>query len=166
MAKCKICGKDLKNPNSKSHINSKYHQDKLNKIPTDNKSITGVTKDIKLVEQIELINKKLKVYDSRLENLENILLKNKKSLIKTKNELFDIIKQILPVISNQVLGIATIEDLLKRIKIDYDISEVGFRKGLLKLNSENKIQLEPGMSDISYSLKDNYGNIYKLIRLL
>ncbi|MHA1268937.1 MAG: hypothetical protein ACTSPY_04050 [Candidatus Helarchaeota archaeon] len=32
MVKCSICGKDLKNPNAKSHINSKFHQDALKKL--------------------------------------------------------------------------------------------------------------------------------------
>ncbi len=34
MPKCKICGKELKNPNSSSHINSKFHQGKLKRITT------------------------------------------------------------------------------------------------------------------------------------
>jgi histone H3/H4 len=32
--KCEVCGKNLKNPESKSHINSKYHQDALKKLKT------------------------------------------------------------------------------------------------------------------------------------
>ncbi len=33
MPKCEICGKELSNPNSLSHINSKFHQDALETLP-------------------------------------------------------------------------------------------------------------------------------------
>jgi translation initiation factor 2 subunit 3 len=39
MPKCEICGKELANPNSTSHVNSKFHQDALKKLPSsDTKS--------------------------------------------------------------------------------------------------------------------------------
>ena len=38
MTKCQICGKNLKNPNSKAHINSEFHQKKLNEINSKTKN--------------------------------------------------------------------------------------------------------------------------------
>ncbi|MFO8020385.1 MAG: hypothetical protein R6U96_17320 [Promethearchaeia archaeon] len=37
MPKCEICGKDLKNPKSKSHINSEFHQAALRKLEEEKK---------------------------------------------------------------------------------------------------------------------------------
>ena len=35
MPKCEICGRELKDPDSLSHINSKYHQDAFNKLTSE-----------------------------------------------------------------------------------------------------------------------------------
>ncbi len=44
MPKCEICGKELANPNSSSHINSKFHQDSLKKKSTPKAKPEPITK--------------------------------------------------------------------------------------------------------------------------
>ena len=76
MPKCKICGKELKNPNSSNHINSKFHQGKLKKITT--KSTKGSEIRIKPIIPTERgedneLRKRVLNLEKRILKIENLL---------------------------------------------------------------------------------------------
>ena len=91
-----------------------------------------------------------------------------KSEIQSEDQLLDIVNQKVHELSQKMLGIQKVhlEDLYKEINKDYNISKDNFSKYLIKLYNRNKIQLEAGMSSDNFSIKDNYGNVFKLIRIL
>ena len=80
----------------------------------------------------------------------------------------DIVNQKVLELSQNSLGIhkVLLKDLFKDIKKDYEISRDMFSNFLIKLNNINKVQLESGTSVDDFSIQDNYGNVFKLIRIL
>lgn len=116
----------------------------------------------------------------RLDSIENRLYKLEqdfrvlklgkvvKSEIQNENQFLEIINQKVNELSQKMLGIQKLhlKDLYEVINKDYNISKDNFSKYLIKLYNRNKIQLEAGMSSDNFSIKDNYGNVFKLIRIL
>jgi len=115
----------------------------------------------------------------RLGNIENRLYKLEqdfrvlklgkaaKSEIQNEEQFLEIIYQKIHELSQKMLGIQKVQlkDLYKVIIKDFNISKDNFSKYLIRLNNRNKIQLEAGMSSDDFSIKDNYGNVFKLIRI-
>lgn len=119
----------------------------------------------------------------RLENIENRLANIEKenySLPKksiklrkgTKIEDVDlfsnIVKDAIDEISTGRFGInkISLKELFDSINKEYYITKDSFTRYLLDLHNRNKIQLESGLIGQDFYIEDNYGNIYKLIRIL
>jgi len=166
--KCPKCGKPYK-------TQGKYYQKHI-------ESCTGKIQPSKAKKKIGS-TKKAKASSSiinRLENIENRLIileqgfkgikSGHKSKFKIENEktLLDIIYQKIQELSKKMLGIRKVllRDLYNEINKEYYISIENFSKFLMKLNNANKIQLESGTSEEDFSIRDNYGNVFKLIRVL
>ncbi|MHA1439848.1 MAG: hypothetical protein ACTSPD_20055 [Promethearchaeota archaeon] len=175
MPVCKICGKNLKNPNSKNHINSKFHQEKLKQQNLSKQSTSKIDSNIEIrdfFKELLTIKSRLTSIENRLKVIEDFYdIQNKeknKIRISGISNLWEIIKHKIPEISNNILGIekVSIGKLYQKISNDHIIPKEDFEKALIKLNDSGKIQLEAGTNEDDFSIKDNYGNVYKLIRLL
>ncbi|MFX1296305.1 MAG: hypothetical protein ACFFD2_15820 [Promethearchaeota archaeon] len=117
--------------------------------------------------------KRLDLIENRLYQLEQDfrvlkLGKTAKSEIQNEDQFLEIINQKVHELSRKMLGIQKVhlKDLYKVINKDYNISKDNFSQYLIRLYNKNKIQLEAGMSSDKFSIKDNYGNVFKLIRIL
>ena len=172
---CKICGKELKNPESPRHINSKYHQKKLKELKAKKGQKSKGKEELKtslnsndilsIIDRLDRIEHRLQVLEKFHHEFKN---KESRSTISSVSALLEIVKEKLPIISKNQLGIEKVSlgELYTKITDEYSISKKNFSKGLLKLNDAGKVQLEPGSSSRDFSINDNYGNVYKLIRLL
>lgn len=168
MYKCPKCGKPYKTKGVyyQRHIESCTGKKQLIKTKRT------VTKSIKIEESGEII-KRLDLIENRLHRLERNFNELKlgqaiRSEIHNEDQFLEIINQKVLKLSQKSLGIQKVllKDLFKDIKKDYDISRSMFSNFLIKLNNINKVQLEPGTSGDNFSIKDNYGNVFKLIRIL
>jgi len=127
----------------------------------------------KKIEKSSVISKRLEMIEYRLDKLEKDfretkLMQGSKSEIRNDDQFLGIITQKIQEVSQKMLGIQKVllKDLYEEIIKDYNISLDEFSGYLLKLNHNNKVQLEPGMSADDFFIKDNYGNVFKLIRIL
>ncbi|MFX0082581.1 MAG: hypothetical protein ACFE94_12605 [Candidatus Hodarchaeota archaeon] len=127
----------------------------------------------KKVEISSTILKRLDSIENRLYNLEQgfralKLTRTVKSDIKSEDQLLEIVNQKIQELSQKTLGIQKVllRDLYEIISKDYNISIDNFSEYLIRLYNRNKIQLEAGMSSDKFSIEDNYGNVFKLIRIL
>lgn len=168
MYKCPKCGKPYKTKGAyyQRHIESCTGKKQLKK------TIGTVTKSIKIEKSGEII-KRLDLIENRLIILERNFNELKlgqvtRSEIHNEAQFLEIINQKVLELSQKSLGIQKVllKDLFKEIKKNYDISRNMFSNFLIKLNNINKVQLEPGTSEDDFSIKDNYGNVFKLIRFL
>ncbi len=168
MYKCPKCGKPYKTKGAyyQRHIESCTGKKPLKKTKRT------VAKSIKIEESGEII-KRLDIIENRLNRLEQNFNELKlgqviRSEIYNEGQFLEIINQKVLELSQKSLGIQKVllSDLFKEIKKDYDISRDMFSDFLIKLNNINKVQLEPGTSVDDFSIKDNYGNVFKLIRIL
>jgi uncharacterized coiled-coil DUF342 family protein len=168
MYECPKCGKTYKTKGVyyQRHIDSCTGKKPLKKTKRT------ITKPIKIEESGEII-KRLAIIESRLNRLEQNFNELKlgqvvRSEIHNEAQFLEIINQKVLELSQKSLGIQKVllKDLFKDIKKDYDISRNMFSNFLIKLNNMNKIQLEPGTSMDDFSIQDNYGNVFKLIRIL
>ena len=120
-------------------------------------------------EAIEILQR-LNSIESRLKYLETTLVNftPTKSQIKNKDELLDVINQKIHSLSKRMLGIDKVylKDLFDELNKDNYITFDKFSEYLVKLNNLNRIQLEPGMSSNEFNIKDSYGNVFKLIRII
>ena len=126
----------------------------------------------KKVEVSPNILKRLDLIENRLSQLEQDFRVLKlgravKSEIQSEDQLLEIVNLKVNQLSQKTLGIQKVllKDLYKVINKDYNLSKDNFSKYLIKLYNKNKIQLEAGMSSDKFSIKDNYGNVFKLIRI-
>lgn len=135
---------------------------------------TKITKTkLEKVETSTNILKRLDSIEYRLSKLEQEFKRfNSGKAIKTEipneDQFLAIINQKVLELSQKMLGIQKVrlKDLYLEVLKDYNISKNEFSGYLLKLNHNNKVQLEPGMSADDFFIKDNYGNVFKLIRIL
>ncbi len=168
MYKCPKCGKPYKTKGAYYQ----RHIDSCTGKPPLKKTTRTVTKSIKIEESGEII-KRLDIIENRLNRLERNFTELKlgqviRSEIHNEGQFLEIINQKVLELSQKSLGIQKVllSDLFKEIKKDYDISRNTFSNFLIKLNNINKVQLESGTSVDDFSIKDNYGNVFKLIRIL
>lgn len=166
--KCPKCGKVYKRSGT---YYEKHIESCTGKKPTI-KAKKAAIKPKKIKESIS-ISKRLEIIEYRLDKLEkdfreNKLMQGGKSGIPNDVQFLGIITQKIQELSQKMLGIQKVllKDLYEEIIKDYNISLDEFSGYLLKLNHNNKVQLEPGMSTDDFFIKDNYGNVFKLIRIL
>ena len=168
MYKCPKCGKSYKTKGVyyQRHIDSCTGKQPLKKTKR------AITKSIKIEESGEVI-KRLDIIENRLSMLERNFNELKlgqviRSEIHNEAQFLEIVNQKVLELSQKSLGIQKVllKDLFKEIKKDYDISRDMFSNFLIKLNNINKVQLESGTCVDDFSIQDNYGNVFKLIRIL
>ncbi len=142
---CEICGSNVKNPKTTSHINSRKHQIALgNSPPKKVKSKSSAHLTI-LEDRIKTLEKQMMSVLQRLE-------------IDTDHNLSDD-----DLISNHLLlmkmlpstGSIVVDVLFNNVKHLYSFRAV--EKALLKLLDEEKINLSPGNSKIK--IKGQFGRI-------
>jgi len=176
MPTCRICGKTLKNPKSASHINSKYHQEKLALSPSSSSLDLSPHLDIEKNDFVKLKNLVFNL-EKRMSNIEKQLksirgsseLKIKKtSDIKARNiqkldkEIVKIIKQRSS--AQQIKGNIALKDLKKIILNSYNISEKDFEEIILRLYRKQIFDLQPGGNPTDYQLLSPTGKkFYYLI---
>jgi len=164
MPTCKICGKTLNNPNSASHINSKFHQAKL----TSSQSIKGLglsSQDViersnftELKNIILNLEKRMSNIEMQIKSIqENNGVKIKKTnetkarnIQKLEKEIVKIIKQRSS--TQQIKGNIPLKDLREIIIKSYNISERDFEEIILKLYRKQIFDLQPGGSPMDYQL--------------
>lgn len=119
-----------------------------------------------LVKRLGLIENRLSKIEQEFRDFK--LKQGMKPRIKSDNELFNIISLKIQELSQKMMGIQKVllKDLYEEICKEYHISKDNYSKSLIRLYNHNKIQLEPGMSNIDFSVRDNFGNIFKLIRII
>ena len=95
-------------------------------------------------------------------------LKPTKSQIKSEDNLLEVIIQKVSSLSKHMLGMDSVylKDLFDELNKDNYITFDKFSEYLIRLNNLNRIQLESGMSSDEFSIKDSYGNVFKLIRII
>ncbi|MHA1285584.1 MAG: hypothetical protein ACTSQP_24025 [Promethearchaeota archaeon] len=152
--KCPKCGKIYKRK-------GKYFNQHVEKCMGEKSSVSISSKRKPPLQSndIAFILKKIENIEFRLEKLESqFKLTNKNHLFNSKigneNIFFDIIREKVNFLSKKMLGIPKVrlKDLFEEIKKEYHISKEEFSDYLIKLNSLNKIQLEPGMDSNGFSI--------------
>jgi len=166
MTKCEICGKTLKNPKATSHINSKFHQNKLKQLKQIQK------KDLK-AEDISKIN-----INTELVNLKNIIYNLEKRVVKIENKLnsgglsskliksvatheiskeINLEQEIINIVNQrsnlqQIKGNFILNDLKEIILNEYNISDKDFEDNILRLYRKQLVDLQPGGNPADYHL--------------
>lgn len=118
--------------------------------------------------------------EQRLERLEGKMNKNliekidiptsnsSKAYIRSELSCFEIIKETINEMTKGSKGIkkSSIDELYKNIIKDYTIPKEIFGEYLLMLYNDRKLQLEPGYMDDGFAIRDIYGNVFRVVRLL
>lgn len=176
MPKCSICGKELKNPNNRSHINSVFHQKALQrkKIPEKQlKTSQTVSKDTSLQQEIRELKRIVINIEKRVKNLEN---QKKKNNLNDQYSTFtdgdfkvienSIIRLIKEISSNQrIKGMVPIKDVNKSIKKEFKIREDDFINLIMRLYRKQMIDLQPGGNPRDYHLKSPTGSEFYYVSL-
>jgi len=173
---CKICGKTLKNPNSTSHIKSKYHQGKLVSSPSITSIDLSPQQDIEKNDFIKLKNsifnleKRMSIIEKQMKSIrDGPKLKIKKTSDKKTRNLQKLDKEIVKIIkqrssAQQIKGNIALKDLKKLILRSYNISEKEFEEIILRLYRKQIFDLQPGGSPSDYQLLSPTGKrFYYLI---
>ena len=168
MPKCKICGKVLKNPNSSSHINSKYHQEKLKKLTAKSsqgsEAIIAPIIPIEKEENTELRNMVLSL-EKRISKIEDILkidavsfksVTSEKRVTKFKNNK-ELEQEIINIVNQrshfqQIKGNIALKDLKNIFQTNYNVSKNEFEEGVLRLYRKQIVDLQPGGNPDDYHL--------------
>jgi len=176
MPTCKICGKTLKNPNSTSHINSKYHQEKLALSPRkpslelSSQSIIEQNDFIKLKNSVLNLEKRISIIEKQLKTIpdssESKIKKTSdlqpRNIQKLEKEIVKIIKQRSS--AQQIKGNIALKDLKEILTKSYNINEKDFEDIILKLYRKQIVDLQPGGSPTDYQLLSPTGKkFYYLI---
>ena len=164
---CPKCGKIYKRGGKyyEDHIRSCTGKEPPKKIKASLIKPKKVEVSRDILNRFDLIENRLSKLEQDFKVLK--LGKSVKSEIRNEAQLLEIINQKVHELSQKMLGIQKVhlKELYKVINKDYNISKDKFSKFLIKLYNRNKIQLEAGMSSDDFSIKDNYGNVFKLIRI-
>ncbi|MFX1450480.1 MAG: hypothetical protein ACFFCM_06545 [Promethearchaeota archaeon] len=174
MPKCKICGKNLKNPEAERHINSKYHQEKLKGLKqkkikfTKSKAISK--RDIE--NELKDIKKNLLNMEKRIVRIEESLKLEEYSPIRSKKITkrdINFEKEFIKVINQksnlqQIRGNFALKDLRDSFIRDYGISNKQFEENILRLYRKQLVDLQPGGNPEDYQLLSPTGKkFYYLI---
>ena len=158
MPKCSICGKNIKKPNSKRHINSQFHQNALKnqthlliekKVPIK-ESKKSKAKKIEVTQEIKYITQdKFEEIVSRIKDLEVRLSVLEKGLDKQKvdkrkhvvseisdEQFFELVTHAYHKIEKKLGDMVTIPSLTSKIKesLKWDTDEIHERLYHLYLN--------------------------------
>lgn len=165
---CPKCGKIYKRAGVyyENHVKSCQGKDirkkKIQRVikPTSTK-ISG-----KIENRLELIETRLRKIEQEFREFK--LKQGKRPRIKSDSELLNIISSKIQELSQKMMGIQKVllKDLYEEISKEYHISKDNYSKSLIRLYNSNKIQLESGMSNSDFSVRDNFGNVFKLIRII
>ena len=173
MPECQICGKVLKNPNASSHINSKFHQQKLKEVKPP--KLGDLTKGPSVKHNVdeELVYLKKFVLD-----LENRILKLEKRLDKkiinknytySKSKLIDFEKEFINMINHRsnlqpIKGNFPLKELKDIFTREYKITDKQFEDNVLRLYRKQLIDLQAGGNPTEYHLVSPTGKkFYYLI---
>ncbi len=166
--KCPKCGKAYKTQGAyyKKHIESCTGKIQPSKPKKKISSKIKAQTSSSIIKRLEKIENRLYMLEQDFKGIRTS--RNNKFKIENEKTLFDIIYQKIQELSKKMLGIQKVllRDLYNEINKEYYISIENFSKFLMKLNNANKIQLESGTSEEDFSIRDNYGNVFKLIRVL
>jgi len=169
---CEICGKELKNPKNKSHINSAYHQKAL-KEKKEGKNTYFETSDKSMDQEIT----KLKQIVANLENRVNILenkfkvkgqINNRINITEINAKKIEdrIINMIQEKSSSQrIKSTVAIKDINDSIKKEFKISEINFIDLMMRLYRKQLIDLQPGGNPRDYHLKSPTGSKFYYVSL-
>jgi DNA repair exonuclease SbcCD ATPase subunit len=177
MPKCKVCGKELNNPNSKRHLNSKYHLQKLGKSGKIQKSIE-VKPEVRLRATSEIselrviisdLEKRLSMVEKAL-NIKSSKMKSRKDLpISNELDIENLIINILNQKSNQqqIRGNFILKNIRDILKKSYNVPESKFEESVLRLYRKQLVDLQPGGNPEDYHLLSPTGKkFYYLIAKL
>ena len=129
------------------------------------------------------ITKRIEVIEQRLDNIEQISLKNSKKSINSKkllgslpdhpfirneNLLYEVISEKIEEITEKWLGVreVSITDLYQHIVKDYSITKEIFAEYLLMLFRKRKIKLTPSLTENGFSIRDHDKQIYHVVRII
>jgi len=182
---CNVCGKELNNPNSSSHIKSQYHQKALERLGSQNHR--------EKIEKVRLSSNLTSVYEQELIGLKNIVINLEKRINRIEQQI-DVIKshaepieeeklnlrsKQLKIIEKDILNTASknfsfnyasgniaIKDLKQNIQNKYGLATKEFEEIILRLYRKQKIDLQPGGPPTDYHLLSPTGKkfYYLLIK--
>lgn len=173
MPKCKICGKDLKNPNAKSHINSKFHQEKLKKLGKGAKpSKFDQRVQTDLIVEVDNLRNLFANLEKRILNIEKVLnlsksvpkriFSNESLDINLEQEIINLINQHSNI--QQIKGNFPIKNIKDKILKNFNITQKDFEDIILRLYRKQLIDLQPGGDPKEYHLLSPTGKkFYYLI---
>ena len=172
MPKCLICGKELKNPNSSSHINSKYHQDKLQQSSQGKNNVVKVDKPIEKDEYSQL-KRLIEKLDRRISNIEDQLKLIGTSITPQGKEILNndrISEMIVKTIkektsSHRIRRNLTLVDLKEEITAKVRISNQEFEEIILRLYRKQIVDLQSGGKPTDYHIRSPVGNKFYYIAL-
>lgn len=91
---CTICGSNVKNPYSSTHVNSKFHKKALNKLESINSQMSISTLNnqnaLNIVDRINKIETQLGFVISKLNQFEEIIRGNTDSMVDSQIQMSDI----------------------------------------------------------------------------
>lgn len=173
MPKCKICGKVLKNPNAKSHIDSKFHQEKLKKIGEGAKPSKVVRRgQTGLIVELDNLRNLVTNLEKRILTIEKVLnlsksipkrvFPNKSLDINLEQEIINLINQHSNI--QQIKGNFPIKNFKDIVLKNFNITQKDFEDIILRLYRKQLIDLQPGGDPKEYHLLSPTGKkFYYLI---
>ncbi|MHA1724399.1 MAG: hypothetical protein ACTSXH_06100 [Promethearchaeota archaeon] len=170
MPKCLVCGKELKNPKSKSHINSKFHQEKLNK--SGKKDVKKIESSVK-TDEISLLKKLIENLDRRLSIIEERLNVSNTSITSqtykplNNKKIADMIVKTIKekTSSHRIRRNLTLIDLKEEITDMVQISDQEFEEIILRLYRKQVVDLQSGGKPTEYHIRSPIGNKFYYIAL-
>ena len=184
MPKCKICGKELKNPNDPRHIRSKYHQEKLKKLKLPVKEqvkVRGSPDYLTLqniMREISDIKENILNLEIRLNKIENIIkektltndfnLKSQLTLIELNDK--DLMEELNSIINQrknykQIKKSISLKELKDIFNKRFNFTEKQFREVILRLYRKQLIDLQPGGLPNDYHLLSPTGKKFYFLIL-
>lgn len=131
--------------------------------------LDGLQEDPIIISRLDQLEERILAIEKKLKIKNNLKPKKiKKSKILSTDVFSQIVNEKIRKLSKNVLGLQKIpiKKLFDDISKEYDISKKNFSKNLLSLHNHNKVQLESGMTDNDFAIRDNYGNVFKIVELL
>ena len=159
---CEICGKELKNPYTKGHINSQYHQKALSSVGkkisrAKVKPITSLESSSDLRE-LKIIVSKLEKRLSKVEEILKIKISKgkfrKKAVISNDIDIEQLIINVINQKSNrqQIKGNFILKDIRDTLTKDYNVPEYKFEESILRLYRKQLVDLQSGGNPNDYHI--------------
>lgn len=129
---CKICGKSVQNPNSQSHTDSKYHQEKLKSTEASGNSLLLEGKKSKQVNKIK--KAQTKTDSTQFEQINNELNEIKAFLLKVE-------KRVSQIEANLNYDLIHNKSAIKEVKTKIFKDEIAFKREIVVVIN-NSAELE------------------------